>query len=111
MSRTPCSNCPWRRDVEPGTWPNERFQNLYVTRQDDGFSTMACHHSTADEQFACAGFVVQIRFNSIGVRMQAFTGKLDVDEFDAGGLELYNDFDEMLVANGTPIPRRNVLRL
>lgn len=104
--KVPCQECPWRKDVPPGTWLPERFQNLAYTCQDDGTAMMACHKSRDGEEVPCAGFLVSVGYDSIGVRLAVFKGTVQLDDYEAPA-PLYATFDEMLAANGVPVPRRN----
>jgi hypothetical protein len=105
MKRTPCAECPWRRDVPTGTWPAERFQKLARTCRDDGWACMACHKSREGEELPCAGFVIVQRMDSIGVRLAVWRG-MKLEDY-ATDVELFGSFEEMLAANDVELPRRN----
>ncbi len=103
----PCENCPWRKDAPLGVWTADRWQNLYQTCQDDGMALMACHKSRENAERTCAGFVIVLGYDSIGVRLATMRGTIDPKEHTAKGLELYESFDAVLAANGVQIPKRN----
>ena len=64
---SPCENCPWRKDASTDTIPNFDpclMQNLLRQCSDDGLKIMACHKSTEDANVICAGFALQVGFDS-----------------------------------------------
>ncbi len=99
MTKTPCSNCPWRRESDPDEWPRERWLNL-VERTIDGLQAMACHKSPEDQPSPCAGFVAQVGAESIGLRLLAAKGSFLPDDYASGDPSLYANFGEMLRAKG-----------
>ncbi len=104
--KIPCADCPWRKDA-PIQWSADRFQNLALTCRDDGASIMACHKSREGNDLPCVGFVVQVADESIGLRIAAATGRIDLREYEDGGHELFGSFEEMLAATKAEVPPRN----
>ena len=108
MKRKPCDNCPWRKDAPPGHWDPAHFRDIWRNCQDDGHALMLCHKSKPAEkiEIPCAGAVVVLGFKSIGIRIAALRGKLDVDAY-ASDVPLFPTFLAMLRANGIRPPKRN----
>ena len=71
---------------------------------------MACHGSTVGDEVPCVGFVVQVGFDSIGLRILAVRGRFRPDDYDADGIEMHADFETMLAAHGVDVPLRNVVK-
>ena len=55
---------------------------------------MACHHSPEHAPFACAGFMLQVGFDSIGVRLLVLQGIDDPDNYDADGIDLHDTLEQ-----------------
>ena len=104
MKHRPCKDCPWRRDAPTFHWHPRHFLSISKTCRGAGLQQMACHKSTGDEPFLCAGWAAVEGMNAIGLRIAALTGKFDPSALDVSGLELYSSFDEMLAANGIEVP-------
>lgn len=100
--RKPCSDCPWRRDAKIGAFPAEAFRHSAPTAYDAGMSTFACHQAGKDKPQTCAGFLLQNADHSIQVRLDIMTGRYDPSLVSADGVELYDSYREMAVANGVP---------
>ncbi len=105
----PCPNCPWLKSslVGGGSIPNfsiEQMRNLQNTvpergSEDDGFrNIMACHKSTVNNQYACAGYIAVHGLQNINVRLMGARGHADLGKvFDnCEGLDLYSNFHDML---------------
>mgnify|MGYP001571330848 CR=1 FL=1 len=100
---TPCPTCPWRKstrtaDIPGGGLDRERsartLGDLEVVdgRVVSGLTVMKCHC----RETACAGFVVQVGFDLIGLRLACRVGVLSVDDYSSGGADLWPTFDAML---------------
>lgn len=64
-------------------------------------STMACHDSPDDTPFQCVGHAKQVGYDSPGFRIAVMYGVAqDPDSYTDGGHELYESFDEMMLALG-----------
>ena len=102
----PCGGCPWRVDSKGGeaisNFSIEKARGLANTvGPDDGFRTiMACHLSDEGADSPCIGYLVQVGWTNLSVRMMAISGRLPLNEImDATeGIELHPDFDAMLGA-------------
>ena len=111
--RRPCSNCPWRVDAPRGHWHRDHFTEIWRSCQDDGRHVMICHKSGAlpvEERGSvpCQGWIRVMKFDAIGVRVLAMSGKISVEEVeDDDGPSLFSTFEEMLRANKIEIPSRN----
>lgn len=98
-ARRPCAECPWRRDVQPGQFPAERYRALAATAYDMSAVIFACHKSTEGEEFACAGFLERGALHNLAVRMSYVFGDLEcIDR--SGGIDLHRDFRSMAIAHG-----------
>lgn len=108
----PCDNCPWRKDAPPGYWDPDHFKSIWNNCQDDGLRLMLCHKSRPDEgvEVPCAGYVVTVGYDSIGLRLAAMQGKVDPREYNAKGIPLYDSFEDMMRAQGIEPPPRNKVR-
>ena len=103
----PCDNCPWRKDAPRGYWDPQHFVDIARHCRDDGTHSMACHKSTPEDPILCAGYILVVGFDSIGLRIAAVRGEVSMKDYDAEGLELFSGYEEMLKANGVPVPPRN----
>lgn len=92
--KTPCPECPWRRDVPVGHFPAERFRTLAGTARDLATSIFACHLSKDEKPTACAGFVLMQGAHNLSLRLarQRFEVSTPVP--------LFRNYREMAVANG-----------
>lgn len=64
-----------------------------------GLTVMACHLSTDEGPYGCAGFVTQVGVDSIGVRLAMSFGLLNLDDYGTGGADLHASMDAMLAAH------------
>lgn len=69
---------------------------------------MLCHKSRIVEgvEVPCAGYVIVVGCESIGLRIASFRGDVNPDEY-VSDTPLYKTFREMMLANGVNPPRRN----
>ena len=97
---TPCSECPWRKDVAPGRFPPERYIALRRTAQ-QGFGNpiFACHKTTEGRDNACVGFLLVEGDQNFQVRMAVITGRLDYGKLKSP-YPLYESYAELAAANG-----------
>lgn len=111
--KTPCADCPYRRDAPRRHWHDEEFAKVRDAQRAErqggmgGGRVFACHkHIKLDpkDRGWCAGWALQQRADnvpSIPLRImlmdretaQAFR------DLDPAGLDLYDSVDEMLEAN------------
>ena len=97
--KKPCSECPWRVDVETQVWPIERFLALARTAYDMADEVFSCHKSSEEAPIACAGFLERGADHNKTVRLAYIFNKLkQMDR--SGGYELYANYREMAIANG-----------
>lgn len=96
-----CDQCPWRKDVEPGRFPPERFEALRNTVGDgDDFRPLFACHKTADgQETACVGYLIVEGWTNIVVRLAAARGRVNLDALEASG-PLYENYEAMAEANG-----------
>ena len=103
--RRPCKTCPWRKDAELGYWHQDHYRDMAKSCQRDGPNQMMCHQSRDTNQIVCAGWVLVLGFDAIGVRRAVHNGDFDPNrDFESGGLELYDSWEEMAEANGVYTP-------
>jgi len=110
--RKPCSDCPWRIDAT-GEFPPEAFVLSANTATDGAafsasvmqgtpiakpFALFSCHQSGTERPAVCAGYILR-GDRAIGWRAAAgrrFDPMLVSDD----GVDLYESYFEMAVANG-----------
>jgi hypothetical protein len=101
--RRPCAQCPWRRDVEPGQFPAERYEALAATSgkrsAEAGITApmFACHKSPERREEACAGWLAAVGWNHLGVRVAVHLGRLPECALTPGEdwPELFTDYEDM----------------
>jgi Family of unknown function (DUF6283) len=94
-AKTPCDECPWRRDVPPGKFPPQRFIALASTAYDLAMTIFACHRSKVGHEIVCAGYLMQQSAHNLRLRLSR-------QSFDdvSSPVALFDDYREMAVANG-----------
>ncbi|RYZ92821.1 MAG: hypothetical protein EOP06_03080 [Proteobacteria bacterium] len=95
-----CSECPWRKDVDPGRFPPQAFKDLAKTSYDIARKVFACHKSEEATSVICAGFLLRGAAHNLTVRMGAIEGSIDLRLVKDEGLNLFDDFKSMAIANG-----------
>jgi hypothetical protein len=58
--------------------------------------------SGAGEPATCAGFLLRGAENNLAVRMAIMEGRLDPADVNDGGVQLYEGYRSMAIANGVP---------
>lgn len=108
--KTPCDQCPWRRDLPTGVFPAKAFKLSAPTSYDAAMSSFACHMSGMEKGGAtCAGFLLSYgAIHNIAVRIAQATRGLRLEEVSSP-YPLFNTYREMAVANGVS-PRAPALR-
>ena len=81
------------------------LQNMSFVEMDRDFRAMGCHLHPERPATGCAGFMVQVGFESIGVRIAVLRGVDHPDNYTDGGHELYGSFDEMLAVHHAGVKR------
>ena len=105
---SPCADCPWRNDAPVGFWHKSNFKKLWKNCQDDGLRLMLCHKSRKSrKKQICAGYAIVLGYESIGLRLAAFEGQFDPNDYDANGIALHPSFAAIMKAQGIRQPRRN----
>ena len=97
--RKPCADCPWRRDAV-GVFPAEAFRISAHTAYDMSENVFSCHTSGAKKPATCAGFLLRGAEHNLNVRLGLIMGTLDLQQVDDDGLDLFDSYREMAVANG-----------
>jgi hypothetical protein len=98
--RSPCRQCPWRRDLPTGVFPAEAFRISADTAYDMSTHAFACHMSGTERPKACAGFLLRGAKHNLGVRLALAFGRIDPRLVGDGGLPLYDGYRAMAEANG-----------
>lgn len=96
----PCEQCPWRKDVPTGVFPEQAYRESAPTSYDMAQSTFACHMSGAENPATCAGFLLRHADNNLSVRLSLMTGRIDLTKIGDGGYPIYESYREMAIANG-----------
>lgn len=66
---------------------------------------MMCHCSTPENQMHCWGWIQVVQFDAIGVRLLVMTNQIaEGDVQNSGVHELYESYDEMLLAQESFFP-------
>lgn len=97
--RTPCDECPWRKDARVGAFPAKAYKHSAPTAYDMGQTTFACHMAGKENPATCAGFLLQNSMHNFQVRMQCMKGSLKLDNVRTD-VELYGNYRAMAIANG-----------
>lgn len=97
--KTPCRDCPWRRDAV-GTFPAEAFRLSAHTAYDMSDRTFGCHTTGTTKPSTCAGFLLRGAAHNLAVRLGIIQGTIDMEQVSDGGVELFDSYAEMAVANG-----------
>jgi hypothetical protein len=110
--RRPCAECPFRRDVEPGQFPPERYEALRNTHGYPGNEAplgapwFGCHKmpegAAPGGEIACAGWLAVEGLQHIGVRLAACEGVIPPEALRPaeGWPELFDSYDEMAARQG-----------
>lgn len=98
--REPCAECPWRKDAPVGAFPAEAYRLSADTTHDLSNRLFSCHMSGAKQPATCAGFLMRGADNNLAVRLAMFEGRYDPDHVSDGGIELYEGYRSMAIANG-----------
>ncbi|HWU05446.1 MAG TPA: DUF6283 family protein [Streptomyces sp.] len=100
--RSPCAGterCPWRRDAVLGAFPAEAFRLSAPTSYPDSDRRFGCHSSSAEAPRVCAGWLLRGASGNQQVLKLLEAGLIQLPTLPAG-VELYEDYVEMAVANG-----------
>lgn len=84
--------------TRPAVFPAEAFVHSAETAYDMSRRRFACHQSGEEKPATCAGSCSMGADHNLAIRLGRSHGRyLDVTN---GGVELYDDYVEMAVANG-----------
>ena len=100
VDKSPCSTCPYRRDVPSGLWHSEEYEKLRKYDDDVGggvpsLSTFLCHQSNVTgRETACKGWLMVHR-DSVAVRLAVIQGKVEFPEcFEPTNVPLFGSGGE-----------------
>ena len=96
--RKPCAKCPWRTDAA-GEFPAAAFKHSAGTAYDMAQHTFACHDSGTEKPAICAGFLLRGAEHNLSIRLARMKGEIQ-DDVQDGGLELFENYRRMAIANG-----------
>jgi hypothetical protein len=104
--KSPCENCPYRKDAPLQLWAKEEFEGLLASEQLDYTSgnfgkIYGCHKQ---DGHVCVGWLIkqdENNFPSIQLRMSLSKNKVTREYLDSLHCksELYKSVDEMINAN------------
>ncbi|HBO7965336.1 TPA: hypothetical protein L5C46_003803 [Pseudomonas aeruginosa] len=97
--KVPCKDCPWRRDAV-GVFPAEAFRLSAATAYDMSDRTFGCHTTGKEKPTTCAGFLLRGADHNLSVRLNLINGELDLNQVSDGGVDLFDSYAEMAIANG-----------
>jgi hypothetical protein len=86
-----------------GEFPAEAFRLTASTAYDGADRMFACHQSPPERATTCAGYLLRGADHSIAARVAILAGRIDLDQVDDGGHELYESYQAMAVANGVAV--------
>jgi hypothetical protein len=105
-SLLPCATCPWRVEKGAETIPaysQEKALALRNTVGDGvGFRTiMACHHSTEDAPISCRGYLAQVGWTNLNVRLFLMRGEVPhldriIEACKKAKIKLHRNYGEMM---------------
>lgn len=108
--KSPCAECPWRKDTEPGQFPPERYKALRDTSPDEdgrhpglGAPMFACHKADVPGKEApCAGWLASVGRDHVTVRMAVATGEIPPEALEPGEdwPELHESYELLLTVHG-----------
>jgi len=103
--RSPCAQCPWRRDLPTKVFPAEAFRHSARCAEDLAMTTFACHMTGTKRPATCAGFILSDDApHNLMLRMKAHSGALDFRNVKPlPGVETFRTYSDMAVANGVKL--------
>jgi hypothetical protein len=101
VRRTPCAECPWRKDLPTRRFPPSAFRESAKTAYDMAMSVFACHVAGVGKPQTCAGYMHSTgAYHSLSLRMSAAAGRLDLSDYPPSPFPLFKSYREMAEANG-----------
>lgn len=102
----PCPTCPWRKNRDATTIPRYNHEMacglMNTVGEEDAFRpVMACHGSPDNNMEACLGYVAQVGWSNLNVRLMAMKGEIAspdemADACEEAGIELEPDYQTVL---------------
>lgn len=98
--RTPCPECPWRRE-NVGNFPAEAFRLSANTARDLADVTFSCHMAGSGQPMDCAGGLLSTGAeHNLRVRIRILNETFRYEWVDAAGADLFPSYRAMAEANG-----------
>lgn len=103
MSRRPCSTCPWRKSTPRGGFPGGLVMadDLLAMVAGRALKVMQCHCTPDSAPQACVGFALQVGLDSVGLRLAAAHGAVDLDDMECDS-ELHDLWSLLQTHGGRP---------
>ena len=101
--RTPCANCPYRKDAPRKHWSREEFVDLLAKDADPIGATYGCHKKNGN---LCIGWLLDQRKRnvpSIALRLHLYRepqAVTQMEEAHDGGAAMFSTVKAMCRANG-----------
>ena len=105
-SLVPCATCPWRVEKGADTIPLYSQDAALALRNTVGDGDamrpiMACHHSQYKTPISCRGYLAQVGYTNISVRILLAKGKLPnldriAQAIKKAGIKLHRNYGEMM---------------
>lgn len=93
VERSPCTSCPYRKDVPSGVWHFDEYEKLREYDTNEAVGTFLCHHTLdMSMETVCRGWLT-VHQESVAVRLAILTGAVTVEE-------VYAEVPEKLYATG-----------
>lgn len=80
--KSPCSSCPYRKDVPPGVWHESEYEKLRGYDDNSTLGVFLCHHTSGERQTVCRGWLY-VHQDSVAARLACATGAVTVDQLFA----------------------------
>jgi hypothetical protein len=100
--RTPCAECPWRKDAPLEAFPANAYRHSAVTAWDMAQNVFSCHMSGIEKGAVCAGFLHRGAEHNLSIRMAIITNRFDWADLPDSPVDLYESYRAMAEANGVP---------
>ncbi len=99
--KSPCNNCPYRKDSPIALWSVEEFKKLVETENDYFGSVYGCHKKDGN---VCVGWLINQdnrNLPSIALRIALSTNKVTREYLDSLHCpsEMFDTVEEMCLAN------------
>lgn len=107
-ARTPCGDCPYRKDSPPRMWHPEEFRGLLRSEREVMGRVYLCHKQNGRP---CIGWVLDQRernYPSLALRLECIRDPAAArcaEEAHTGGHPMHPSIEAMCRANGVRVPR------